>query len=53
MERLFLKVKKAKTSKKKPSFHEGEEAKGKFERAMKTLFQVSKADSKKTPKGKD
>jgi len=53
MERLTLKVKNAPSPKKKPEFHEGVEAKKKFERTMKVLFRVPKADSKKLRKGKD
>jgi len=52
MEPLILKTMKLRPPKKNQEFHEGVEANKKFERTMKALFQVSKADSKK-PKGKD
>jgi hypothetical protein len=48
-----LKKIKAGKPKKKQEFHEGVEAARKFERTMKALFQVPKADSKKATKGKD
>jgi len=48
-----LKTTKLRLPKKKQEFHEGVEAKRKFERTMKALFQVPKADSKKRNKGKD
>jgi len=39
--------------KQKFEYVEGAEAQKKFERTMKALFQVSKANSKKPKKGKD
>jgi hypothetical protein len=53
MERLILKTKNAPNPKKKLPLRDGDEARKKFERTMKALFQVPKADSKKPKKGKD
>jgi hypothetical protein len=48
----ILKTKKLQSPKKKPEFHEGVEAKKKFERTMKALFEVPKIDSKKIKKAR-
>jgi hypothetical protein len=53
MERVLLKIQKSRTAKEKLACHEGDEARQKFERTMKALFQVPKADSKKFKRGKD
>jgi len=53
MEHAILKMPKAQRPKRKQQFHEGVEAKKKFEQTMKALFQVPKSVSKKSQKGKD
>jgi len=44
---------KPKTRKPKPEYLEGTEARENFEKTMRGLFRVPKADSKKRKKGKD
>jgi len=53
MEQLTLKVTKLRKPKKNQEFHQGIEARQKFEQTMRTLFQAPKVDSKKPKKGKD
>jgi len=48
-----VKVRKARKTKKNQECAQGIEARQKFERTMKALFQVPKGDSKKPEKGKD
>lgn len=53
LEYALAETRKLRLPRKKSKLHEGDEAREKFERTMKALFQVPKANSKTPKKGKD